>query len=372
MKIKQVLFLLIILASPASFAQSSGQDWTIFRGRTELSGNTITELPSNPSLLWSLPSNSRTKSSPVISDGMIYFGNDKGMLIAAGTDGKIKWEYQGGSAAEAPPMVYGDKVIIGLNDGTLHAVNKTTGRVVWKYNTEGQIAGSANAWSTGKRSGIVIGSYDYYLHSVDPANGLLQWRLETLNYVNGTPAVSNNNIIFGGCDGFIRVVDAYTGREKDTIEIGTYIASSPALSGGRACFGDYDGNFFCLDLLSGKLAWEIPANETSMSFVAIPAMGRNSVVIGNEDKYLYCYDIITGRLNWKFRTNGRITGSAVITPSKVIFGSTDGNIYILNLSDGKKVWSFNAGGPISSSPAVMHDRFYFLTDDGRLLSFGKK
>ena len=109
-----------------------------------------------------------------------------------------------------------------------------------------------------------------------------------------------------------------------------------------------------------------------MSFVAIPAMGRNSVVIGNEDKYLYCYDIITGRLNWKFRTNGRITGSAVITPSKVIFGSTDGNIYILNLSDGKKVWSFNAGGPISSSPAVMHDRFYFLTDDGRLLSFGKK
>jgi outer membrane protein assembly factor BamB len=96
--------------------------------------------------------------------------------------------------------------------------------------------------------------------------------------------------------------------------------------------------------------------------VAIPAIGRNSVIIGNEDKYLYCYDIITGTLKWKFRTNGRIAGSAVITPSKVIFGSVDGYIYMLNLQDGKKLWSFNTGAAISSSPAVIRDRFYFLTE----------
>ena len=91
--------------------------------------------------------------------------------------------------------------------------------------------------------------------------------------------------------------------------------------------------------------------------VAIPAIGRNSVIIGNEDKYLYSYDIITGKLNWKFRTNGRITGSAVITPSKVLFGSADGNVYMLGVHDGKKIWSFNAGAPVSSTPAD-GDRFY--------------
>jgi outer membrane protein assembly factor BamB len=198
----------------------------------------------------------------VVSGGLIFFGNDKGSVIAAGTDGKLKWQYEGGVAAEAPPLVYGNMVIIGFNDGSLRAIDKTTGKLVWRYKTDSQIAGSANSWSTGKRSGIVIGSYDYYLHSVDPLNGRLQWKLETMNYVNGTPAVSNNNIVFGGCDGFIRIVDAYSGREKDTIEIGTYIASSPALSGGNACFGDYDGNFFCLDMLTGKIAWDIPASET--------------------------------------------------------------------------------------------------------------
>ena len=85
--------------------------------------------------------------------------------------------------------------------------------------------------------------------------------LRPINYVNGTPAVSNNNIVFGGCDGIIRIADAYSGREKDTIEIGIYIASSPALSGGKACFGDYDGNLYCVDLLTGKIVWKVPASE---------------------------------------------------------------------------------------------------------------
>jgi eukaryotic-like serine/threonine-protein kinase len=76
--------------------------------------------------------------------------------------------------------------------------------------------------------------------------------------------------------------------------------------------------------------------------------------------------------NWRFRTNGPITGSAVISASMVLFGSTDGYIYLLNLSDGKKIWSFNAGAPVNSSPVVTRERFYFLTEDGRLLAFGIK
>ncbi len=163
-----------------------------------------------------------------------------------------------------------------------------------------------------------------------------------------------------------------TGKERDTINIGVYIAASPALFDQKAYFGDYDGNFYCLDLVNRKVSWKIPAGENSGSILGIPAAGSNYVVIGNDDKYLYCYNAATGKQVWKYRTNGRITGSAVITPSKVLFGSMDGNIYMLSLSDGKKIWSFNAGAPVSSSPAVIKGRFYFLTEDGRLLAFGTK
>ena len=145
-------------------------------------------------------------------------------------------------------MIFGKKVIFGSNDGVLHAIDRTTGKLLWSYATDNQIAGSANVWTAGNKSGIIVGSYDYFLHCVDPETGKLLWKVETENYINGTPSISNGRIVFGGCDGIMRIVDPLTGRETDTIDIGVYIAASPALSSGLAYFGDYNGTKYCLNL----------------------------------------------------------------------------------------------------------------------------
>ena len=107
-------------------------------------------------------------------------------------------------------------------------------------------------------------------------------------------------------------------------------------------------------------------------FLLFLLLGNGSVIIGNDDKFLYCFNAIDGKQKWKFRTNGSITGSAVMTADKVLFASTDGNVYLLRQSDGTKLWNFYAGSAISSSPAVIKDNFIILTDDGRVLSFGLK
>jgi len=58
-----------------------------------------------------------TKSSPVISEGNVYFGNDKGSLIAVSSNGTVKWNYESGSSIDAAPMVFGNKIIFGASDG---------------------------------------------------------------------------------------------------------------------------------------------------------------------------------------------------------------------------------------------------------------
>ena len=363
--------LLSVLSFFPIYGQSGNTDWPLFRGKADLSGRFDSELPASPQLLWSVPTGVRTKSSPVISDGTLFFGNDKGILTAVSSDGKIKWQYDAGSPIEAAPLVFVNKVIVGLNNGKLIAIDKVTGKLIWTYITANQISGSANVWLSGSKAGIVVGSYDYYLHCIDPRTGKEIWKIETENYVNGTPSIQDGKIVFGGCDGMIRVVDPLTGNQKDTIDIGVYIAASPALSGDMAYFGDYDGTIFGLNIRSKKMVWEIPGNEQSGSILAVPAVGNNFVVIGNEDKYLYCYNASNGKLIWKYRTNGRIVGSAVVTQTKVLFTSMDGTVNILGLTDGKKIWSFNAGTPVSSSPAVTEGKFYILTEDGRVLAFGQ-
>ena len=370
---RYILIIIVFLNTAfSSFAQNGDNDWPLFRGKSDLAGKYDSDLPANPVLLWSVSTGSRTKSSPVISEGVVYFGNDKGSLIAVNTDGKIKWKYESNSPVEAPPMVYGNKVIFGSADGLLKAVDKYSGKLIWSYKTDNQIAGSANVWLSGNKAGIVVGSYDYFLHCVDPANGKSLWKVETENYVNGTPAILNGKVVIGGCDGMIRVVDPLTGKQRDTIDIGVYIAASPALSGNFAYFGDYDGTLYSVNMSAKKISWSIPGSGESGAILAIPAVSNNAVIVGGENKFITCYNAPDGKLRWKFLTNGRITGSAVITSTSVLFPSMDGNIFILAVADGKKLWSFNAGTPVSSSPAVIPGKFFILTEDGRLLAFGDK
>jgi hypothetical protein len=88
-----------------SVGQKTGQNWSVFRGNSDLSGNTDYEFTASPVLLWSLPTGERSKSSPVISDGVVYFGNDEGRLIAAGGDGKIKWTFKTDDPIEPPLFI---------------------------------------------------------------------------------------------------------------------------------------------------------------------------------------------------------------------------------------------------------------------------
>jgi len=351
--------------------QDKGGDWPLYRGTPDLSGNTGKELPTNPGLLWSVKTGGRTVSSPVIANGIAYFGNNNGEIFAISAGGKILWQKEVETAIEAPPLFVDNKVIVGSLDGELRALNAKTGEEIWLYMTENQIIGSPNIWTSNNRKLVIVGSYDFYLHCVDPVSGKLVWKVETNDFINGTPAISGDRIVFGGCDGFIRQVNPVTGKEINNAELGVYIASSPALAGNLAFVGSHEGAFYALDLTSMKVKWKIEPRDEYSVIMSTPAADKKRVIVGSQDKYLSCYNALTGEKEWEFRTNGRVDGSAVISGNKVLFGSRDGYVYILNLETGNKIWSFDTGSPISSSPAVTDGRFYILTEDGRLLAFGK-
>ena len=147
MRYASLFIFFIIACNLVSNSQTADTEWPLFRGTSDLAGKSAAELPSTPALLWTISTGERTKSSPVLSEGTIFFGNEKGTVIAADTDGKIKWKFEGGSPVDAAPMVFGNKVIFGSNDGLLRAIDRTSGKLIWSYATENQIAGSANVWT---------------------------------------------------------------------------------------------------------------------------------------------------------------------------------------------------------------------------------
>ena len=75
-------------------------------------------------------------------------------------DGKPVWTFQTRGKVESSPVVAGDRVIVGSDDGRLHVVSLTDGQERWNYEL-GQPVQSSPAVVDGH---IVIGCDDGYVY----------------------------------------------------------------------------------------------------------------------------------------------------------------------------------------------------------------
>lgn len=86
------------------------------------------------------------KSTPAFLSGVVYVGGHNGSIYAlnASTGDKI-WEYKTGTDNLWGSTVAGDIVYTGSDDGVLIALNATTGNKIWVFNADGVISSSVVA-----------------------------------------------------------------------------------------------------------------------------------------------------------------------------------------------------------------------------------
>ncbi len=357
--------------SQVNLSVDTSAAWPIFRGNRNLQGLAQGQLADSLTLKWKFKTAGPIKSSPVISDGLVFVGSADGRIYAVelNTSQEV-WTYQAEDSVEAPPCVVDGTVFTGSVDGFLYALHARDGSLKWKYQTGGKIHGSAT-WLTAKDSNgprILAGSYDFSLHCVDAATGQALWTYQTENYVNCSIALADGKAILGGCDGRIHVVNTDDGCGHITIDAESYVAASAALRDGLAYLGTYEGLFLCADINTGQIPWKYEGAKQPI--LSSPAVGNDVVIFGARDNRLHCLNRKTGKPIWTFLSRGEIDSSPVICSGKVLVGSGDGRLYLLNLSDGKELWSYQIGAPIASSPAVVQGIVVIGCDDGYLYAFG--
>lgn len=366
------LFLILITALNFQNGFSQTVSWPIFRGNTNLTGIAQGEIPEKLSLLWTFATGDDIKSSPVVANGKVYVGSDDGSVYALDlTSGKKIWAYTTEHAFEASPLVLNQTVYIGALNGELFALEAEKGTLKWSYKTESKIIGSANWIKLKDKTALIVGSYDFKIHCVDVETGKLIWSYQTDNFINGCPATDGQRIIFGGCDANMHVVAAQTGKLITQIDIGSYIAGSGAIRDDHAFIGHYGNQFVSVDLNLQKIRWEFGDAENGAPFFSSPAVTENRVVVGSRDEFVYCIDKATGKEIWKFQTLDEVDSSPVICDNKVVVGSADGRVYMLNLENGEQIWSYEIGAPISTSPAVVDGKVIVGAEDGRIYVFGQ-
>lgn len=93
-------------------------------------------------------------------------------------------------------------------------------------------------------------------------------------------------------------------------------------------------SIYALDLSQGKLIWEQPIGENSIT----PAVSEDLVFTGTEIG-LEAINKETGSVKWEQKV-GKISSKPIIVNDVVIAGCSNGNIYAFDIDSGKVEWSY--------------------------------
>jgi outer membrane protein assembly factor BamB len=134
----------------------------------------------------------------------VYGVNHANQLLAATTSAtEPSWVYEAGDTQFlTSPAVDAARVYVGTRDRHLHAVDRLTGKLRWKFKTAGRVASSPLVFE----DAVVFGSSDGRLYAVAKDDGRELWRLDLGEGLENAPAFAGGRIVIGGNDGTLFVI----------------------------------------------------------------------------------------------------------------------------------------------------------------------
>src|SRR5208283_3347635 len=122
--------------APKVTAQQSSADWTMFRADPSHSGAEAGNSPLTSMLLWRYTTGSWVYSSPAVVDGVVYVGSEDGSVYALNaTSGAKIWGYPTGGSVDSSPAVVNGVVYIGSWNGNVYALDASSGAQLWNFTT---------------------------------------------------------------------------------------------------------------------------------------------------------------------------------------------------------------------------------------------
>lgn len=254
----------------------------------------------NGATLWQVSVSSEVLSVPVVASGIVIVRTTDGSVIALDEkSGQKKWSYEHTIPALivrgiGKPLILGDIIIEGYDNGKLLALNLGDGKYAWetsltipKGRSEVERLVDIDVDPVEARGVIYTASYNGGTAAVSAANGEVAWRNED--------------------------VSSYTGLSYDAQYV--YISNS-------------SGNVLQLDQGNGASLWE--QKDLHGRKLTAPAVYQSYVVVGDYDGYVHWLSTTDGRQLGREKIAGDgIDAKPVIDGDTVYIFAKDGTLAAL-------------------------------------------
>ncbi len=291
-----------------------------------------------------------------------------------------------------PPIIYGDIIYFGSDDGNFYALDMESGYMRWVFKTSGPI----NSVPTADSEYVYFGSNDGYFYCVTRKDGRLVWSFDTGRQVQSSTVLYEDTVIFTSDIGATYVFSR-DGVERFQIPNRAWLYHTfqvyddimyfaPGPESRPVSLGAYD-------VRTRSYLWLLETGRDNATWYSFPALIGNRLYYataafpaGGFDLAYYGLDRRTGELLWVYQDTTDLGPAARSTPveqfldnlrlldhlapaiyrDKVIFTSGDRTVRAFDQRSGSIAWTHVFDYPTSSAPTVAGNRVYFGLhgDDG--------
>jgi len=358
---RYVLFLSFFVFS----ACSQNSDWVQFRGEGGR-GVSSSRIAPPLGLRWKIKLQDtdvklRSLNPPVVIGDTIYFGSDDGNFYALDVEsGYMRWVFKSGANINSIPYADKDQVYFGSKDGKLYALSRETGQEIWNFPVRSQINSQVQRYGDYI---VFVGDADaiYYL-SLD---GEEQFRIHNPGWYNFTFLMADD-VMYFATGPVTEQVGPFDINKREFLWFLPYhemdaiwysfcaIRGDLLYLGTSTIFPRTSFNYYAINRHTGKIVWE---------------QYREGVFNheGNTD-FFYNFDPLNlfphGDFEREFRFFLRNIDlldfmAPIVWRDLVIFTGGDCVARAFDAATGELRWERVFNTPISSAPTLAAGRVYF-------------
>lgn len=321
---------------------------------------------------------------PLLSplDNRVYIGTSTGHFWALNGGGGPTYQYNalGAIESEAAMDRATDQVYLGTEDGVLHALRASDGKLRWRTKVRGPVRQAPVLTKTL----VLVVSDDDELTALDRRTGKAAW-----SYHRDPPegftiaghaglALAKGMVLTGFSDGVVVALNAQSGKliwERDTaIEIEQAsdtpqrfvdVDTTPVVVEDVVYVASFSGGLFELSLSAGGVDW----HRGDWSGVTAISATQDTLVMSSADLGVLCVDRESRKLRWRRQMQRGAPSRPSIVNAKVIVGESRGALLALALDDGRELSRIASLAGFAGGMSVADGRGYVLSNSGELFAF---
>ena len=268
---------------------------------------------------------------------------------------KRTWLVHTGVGIYGSPAIFGGKVYVGDDQGTLSCYAISGGEKIWSFRSGKRIVGTP-AVDDGV---VVFGSADKNIYGLDAQTGLCLWMVNASEPVLGAVSIENGTAFVGASDSSFRAIDIRTGKIRWTYsDLRGYVETRPLIEGDKVIFGAWDNTLYALNKHTGKELWKWTGGLTRMHFspaAVWPVAADGKVFIADPQRAMTAIDLETGETVWRTSQSMVRETIGLSEDKEQLYSKTMNDSIVCYAAKGNKpvqLWASNVGFGYEHAPSM--------------------